>query len=262
MGLNDDFINPLVEEILTDVAGSFFETRRQLDEKIDLFQSYVQALHRKEAEVRNSAALLNHLLLQGHQAAAFYETLHVEGSLFTEAGAVIPQNVQLCKPFAIGFCTRFVKLVCNAYGALQKSCAVYLHGRSKADMTANPDPTKTYYYLVLEMHRLVNQEITRVNASISPSCALQFAKKLNPQMVQKEQITGGGASDVRSLDDKLCYATIDLETLSLKKFPELPEIGAVLPEVKRFCETLCRTHGRNIKEVMSDLKSRLSTCKT
>jgi hypothetical protein len=165
-------------------------------------------------------------------------------------------------PFAIGFCTRFVKLVCNAYDALQKSCAVYLHGRSKADMTAIPDPTKAYYYLVLEMHRLVNQEINRINASISPSCALQFAKKFNPQVVQKEQITGGGTSDARSLDDKLCYTTIDLEALSLKKYPELPEIGAVLPEIKRFCETLCRNHGRKIKEVVADLKSRLSSCKT
>ena len=261
MGLNDDFIDPLVEEILTDVAGSFFENRRQLDEKIDLFHGYVQALRLKEAEVQNPAALLNHLLLQGHQAPAFYEMLNVEGTLLSAAGAVAPQNARLCMPFAFGFCTRFVKLVCSAYDALQKSCTVYLHGRSEADMTANPDPTQVYYDLVLEMHRLVNQEINRINASVSPSCALQFAKRLNPQMVQKEQITGGGASDARSLDDKLCYITIDLETLSLKKFPELPEIEAVLPEVKRFCEALCRAHGRKLKEIMADLKSRLSTCK-
>jgi hypothetical protein len=262
MGLNDDFIDPLVEEILTDVAGSFFEKRRQLDEKIDLLHGYVQALRFKESEVQNQAAFLNHLLLQGHQAPAFYEMLNVDGTLLTAAGAVVPQNAQLCMPLAIGFCTRFVKLVCTAYDALQKSCAVYLHGRSKADMTAKPDPTKAYYYLVLEMHRLVNQEINHINASISPSCALQFAKRLNPQMVQKEKITGGGASDARSLDDKLCYTTIDLETLSLKRFPELPVIGTVLPDVKRFCETLCRAHGKKIKDVMADLKSRLSACKT
>lgn len=260
MGFNDDFIDPLVEEILTDVAGSFFENRRQLDEKIDLFHSYVQALRLKEAEVRNPAALLNHLLLRGRQAPAFYEMLGVEGALLAAAGSAVPQDARLCLPFAIGFCSRYVKLVCNAYDALQKSCAFYLHGRSKAGMTADPHPTKAYYYLVLEMHRLINQEITRINASISPSCALQFAKRLNPQMVQKEQITGGGASDTRSLDDKLCYTPIDLETLSLKKYPELPEIGAALPEVKRFCEILCRAQGRKIKEIMADLKSRLSTC--
>ncbi len=262
MGFNDDFIDPLVEEILTDVAGSFFENRRRLDEKIDLFHSYVQALRLKETEVRNSAALLNHLLLRGRQAPAFYEMLNVEGTLLTAAGAVVPQNAQLCMPFAIGFCTRFVKLVCNSYDALQKSCTVYLHGRSEADMTTSPNPTHVYYDLVLEMHRLVNQEIKRVNESISPSCALQFAKKLNPQVVQKEQVTGGGASDSRSLDDKLCYIAIDLQALSLKKYPELPEIGTVLPEIKRFCETLYRAHGRKIKADMADLKSRLSTCKT
>jgi hypothetical protein len=262
MGFNDDFIDPLVEEILTDVAGSFFEQRRQLDAKIDLFHSYVQALRLKEAEVRNPAALLNHLLLRGHQAPAFYEMLKVKGSLLTAAGAAVPQNAQLCMPLAVGFCTRYVKLVCNAYDALQKSCVVYLHGPSRADMTANPDPTKAYYDLVLEMHRLVNQEINRVNASISPSCALQFAKRLNPQMVQKEKVTGGGASDARSLDEKLCYAPIDLKALSLAKYPDLPEIGTVLPEIKRFCETLCRAHGRHIKEDMADLKARLSACKT
>jgi hypothetical protein len=92
MGFNDDFIDPLVEEILTDVAGSFFENRRLLDEKIDLFHSYVQALHFKETEVRNAAALLNYLLLRGDQAPAFYEMLRVEGTLLTAAGAVVPQN--------------------------------------------------------------------------------------------------------------------------------------------------------------------------
>ncbi|MGW8187102.1 MAG: hypothetical protein ACWGNK_07540 [Desulfobacterales bacterium] len=262
MEFNDDFIDPLVEDILTDVAGSFFENRRQLDEKIDLFNGYVQALRRKETEVRDPAALLNHLLLRGHQAPAFYEMLNVEGTHFTAAGAVVPQNARLCMPFAIGFCTRFVKLVGNAYDALQKSCAVYLHGRPEADMTTKPDSTHVYYDLVLAMHRLVNQEIKRVNASISPSCALQFAKRLNPQMMQKEQVTGGGASDVRSLDDKLCYIPIDLQALSLTKYPELPEIATVLPEIKRFCETLCKAHGGNIKEDMADLKSRLSACKT
>ena len=262
MGFNDDFIDPLVEEILTDVAGSFFGNRRRLDEKIDLFNGYVKALRRKEVEVRDSAALLNHLLLRGDQAPAFYEILNVEGTLLTAAGALVPQNTGLCMPFAIGFCTRFVKLVCNAYDALQKSCAVYLHGRPEADMTTTADSTHVYYDLVLEMHRLVNQEIKRVNASISPSCALQFAKRLNPQMVQKEQVTGGGASDARSLDDKLCYMPIDLQALSLTKYPELPEIGIVLPEIKRFCETLCRAYGGKIKEDMAELKYRLSTCKT
>ena len=162
-------------------------------------------------------------------------------------------------PFAIGFCSRFVKLVCNAFDDLQKSCSVYLHGHPRA---AKPEPTQAYYYLVLEMHRLINRDIDRVNSSISPSCALQFAKRLNPQMAQKEQITGGGTSDRRSLDEKLCYKPIELEALSLKHYPDLPEIEAVLPKIKHFCETLCRTDDRKIRAVLADLKTRLSTCKT
>lgn len=262
MGINDGFVDPLVEEILTDVAESFFEHRRQLEEKINLFYSYVEELRLKEVEVRTRAAFLNHLLLHGRQAPAFYAMLGVEGALFTAAGAAAPQSALACMPFAIGFCVRFVKLVCTAYDALQKSCALYLHGRSKADMTAKPDPTQAYYALVIEMHRLINQEIDRINSSISPSCALQFAKRLNPLMAQKEKITGGGATDARSLDEKMCYAAIDLESLSLKRYPELPEIEAVRPAVKRFCETLCRTHAKKIKTVMADLKARLSICET
>jgi len=60
----------------------------------------------------------------------------------------------------------------------------------------------------------------------------------------------------------LCYTPIDLQALSLTKYPELPEIGIVLPEIKRFCETLCRAYGGKIKEDMAELKYRLSTCKT
>lgn len=259
MAISDDFSDPLVEEILTDVAGTFFEKRRQLDDKIDLFYSYVNDLQRKETDVRSTAAFLNHLLLRGHQAPAFYKMLGVEGSLFTAAGTELTPAALVCMPFAFGSRARFVKLVGSAYTSLQKSCSAYLHGRSSPDPTAQPAPADVYYDLVLEMHRLVNAEIGRVNDSVSPSCTLQFAKRLNPQATQKERITGGGAA-VQSLDEKLCYRTIELDTLSLKKYPELPETGTVLPALERFCKALYKSHGKDIQAIVADLKARLAKC--
>lgn len=257
MAISDDFSDPLVEEILTDVAGTFFEKRRQLDDKIDLFYSYVKDLQRKETDVRSAAAFLNHLLLRGRQAPAFYKTLGVEDALFTAAGTEPAPAALAGMPFAFGIRARFVKLVVNAYTVLQKSCGAYLHGHGGPDPTAQPAPVDVYYDLVLEMHRLVNAEICRVNDSVSPSCTLQFAKRLNPQAAQKEKITGGGAA-VRSLDEKLCYRTIELDALSLKKYPELPETGSVLPALERFCKALYKTHGKDIKAIVTDLHARLA----
>jgi hypothetical protein len=124
-------------------------------------------------------------------------------------------------------------------------------------MSTKPEPTHAYYHLVLSMHRLINRDIERINSSISPSCALQFAKRLNPQITQREQITGGGAADGRSLDEKLCYRPIELQALSLRQYPDLPAIGLVLTDIKRFCEALNRADARHIKAVLTDIKSRL-----
>ncbi|MFZ0242046.1 MAG: hypothetical protein WAL90_10405 [Desulfobacterales bacterium] len=259
MAISDDFSDPLVEEILTDVAGTFFEKRRQLDDKIDLFYSYAKELQLKETSVDSAAAFLNHLLLQGRQAPAFYKMLGVEESFFTAAGTRSMPAAPACMPFAIGARARFVKLVVSVYAALQHSCAAYLHGRSSPEPTAEPQPTAAYYDLVVEMHRLVNAEISRVNDSVSPSCTLQFAKRLNPQATQKERITGGGAA-VQSLDEKLCYRAIELDSLSLKKYPELPEAGTVLPALERFCNTLYKMHGQEIKAIVAEMKTQLARC--
>ncbi|MFZ0613556.1 MAG: hypothetical protein WAM73_15060 [Desulfobacterales bacterium] len=260
MAISDDFSDPLVEEILTDVAGSFFEKRRQLDDKIDLFHSYVKDLQLKETSVRSAAAFLNHLLLKGRQAPAFYKMLGVADAFFTAAGTRSTPAALAYMPFAIGARARFVKLVANAYAALQKSCTAYLHGRSSPEPAAEPKPADVYYDLVLEMHRLVNSEINRINVSISPSCTLQFAKRLNPQMTQKEKITGGGIADVGSLDEKLCYSAIELDSLSLEKYPELPEAGTVKPALERFCKNLYGMHAEETKAIVADLKARLTRC--
>ncbi len=259
MAISDDFSDPLVEEILTDVAGTFFEKRRQLDDKIDLLYAYAKDLQQQKSSVDRAAAFLNHLLLRGRQAPAFYTMLGVEDAFFTAAGTRATPAAPACLPFAFSARARFVKLVGTAYEGLQHACAAYLHGRGDPASAAEPEPAAVYYDLVLELHRLVNAEISRINDSVSPSCTLQFAKRLNPQATQKERITGGGAA-VQSLDEKLCYRPIELDGLALAKCPELPETGTVLPALERFCKSLYDVHGAEIKAIVAELKAHLARC--
>lgn len=260
MRIKDDMIAPLVGEILNDVATSFFDARRRIEAKIDLFHKYVDELRKMATNVQSHAALLNLLLVDDRQAKAFYQLLGLDGDVFVAAKGVDPRDDLSRFPFAIGFRRRYTKLVFTAYAHLQEACALYANGpQSLSDKTPSlPNQEFIYYGLIVKMHQVINEDIKRINDTISPSCTLQFAKGFKPDVMAKERVTGGGISNAKSLDDKLCYRPIDLQSLSLTAFPRLPNLGDVRSSISRFCRDLCNRYPDELEKIVEFIRHRVS----
>ena len=192
----------LVGDILNDAATSFFDASRAIEAKIELFHEYVEKLQKIAADVLSIAALLNLLLVDDRQAKTFYRMLGIDSDLFLAAKKADPRDLLPGMPFGFGFNSRYKKLVFMVYALLREKCAVYMNGPPESAQTP-PHQSQEYIYYrsIAKMLQLVNREISQINESTSPSCALQFAKQFRPDLLSKEKITGGGLSNSRSLDE-------------------------------------------------------------
>ena len=260
MGINDDMTESLVGDILNDAATSFFDARRAIEAKIELFQEYVERLHKMAADVLSMAALLNLLLVDDRQAKTFYRMLGLDGDMFLAAKKADPRDLLSDIPFGFGFNSRYKKLVLMVYTKLKENCGVYMKGPPEsAQMSPQTDQEYVYYRSIVKMHQLINREIRQINDNISPSCTLQFAKQFKPDLLSKEKITGGGLSNSRSLDEKLCYRPIDLNTLALVEFPALPNPDDVSSSVNRLCKKLCNQYPDELKQIVEFIRHRINT---
>lgn len=257
MAQYDNFNDPLVEEVLTDVANNFFGVRRELENMTELFYSYAEKLRIKEAEVGAKAGLLNYLLLNGRAAGDFYRSVSIdlpENLLNSEFSYEI---LPVILPYAFTAKGEFIRLVLHAYNALQRGCDEYINGK-EADYSDEKDSDNSVYYkLIMNMCDLVNQKINTVNSHMSPRSALQYVKNFNSEILSKEQITGGMTFGRQECDinQKLAFQPIDFNSLKLKKYPELPEQYKVSSEIILFCKKLYSKNKQDINNLVSRLKS-------
>jgi hypothetical protein len=259
MQISDDIIEPLVGEILNDVANSFFDARRTLEAKIDLFHKFVNDLKELSADVQCRASLLNLLLINDQHAQAFYRLIGIDGAVFLTARESDPRNCLSEIPFGIGPKNRYTKLVFAVYGNLQEACNTYLNGRQSSDKSsAHPNHDNIYYQLILKMHQVLNDDIKRINETVSPSCTLQFAKQFDQAKMAKEKVTGGGISNPQLLDNKLCYRPINMDNLGLSVFPLLPDLGDVKASVRGFCKDIYIRYPNELKNIIEFVKNRIT----
>jgi hypothetical protein len=66
------------------------------------------------------------------------------------------------------------------------------------------------------------------------------------------------------LDHALAFSPIDISSLSLPVFPDLPEVHRVSAQIDAFCDTLYRDQRKAVRERMSALarqiRERLHRC--
>ena len=259
MSSDKDLSDSLVEEVLTDVAGTFFETRRHLEEMMDLLQSFVKTLREKEAEVASRAGFLHYLLLHGREAGDFYKSIKVNSTVILSESKFSDKTIPKKIPFALTARGKFIKLVLWAYDVLQKACDEYINGKYYDDPDEKGGKGITVHYKqIVTICELINEEVRKVNRDMSPAYTLQYAKKFNYETAEKEYITGGTlAGYARSIDEKLAYQPIDFDSLQLKRYPELPTQDKVISEITSFCKRKYSSNKDEIKKLISDLKERI-----
>ncbi|MDM8524395.1 hypothetical protein QUF80_13590 [Desulfococcaceae bacterium HSG8] len=254
----NDFSETLAEEVLSDMAGTFFGARKEVEKMTELFQDFVEKFRAKQAETDVRAAFLNYLLLDEKSARSFYESLRVDAEeLLSESR--FPDNMPGDIPFAFTAKGEYIGLVLREYDSLQKACHAYLNGESDEDILGREtEPEHVYYNLLVTMCDLINEKIHSVNNDMSPSGVLQYARKLVPGTRDKQRITGGitYGGDECGINQRLSFQPIDFASLQLKKYPELPGISQVNSRITSFCKKHYAEKKGDIKALIFELKEK------
>ncbi len=231
-----DYDSPLTDEILSDVAQTFFGARKKLDDMIDILDGYVDVLRRKAEAVQQRAGLLHYLLVDEQWVPRFYAALGVDdpGDL---SGCSPPAPLPRVRiPLALTGRGRFAATVADRYRRLAKACREY-HCSSANPLAAadSPEEACVDVRLVNAMRDLINEKIHAINEESSPSVVLQYAKGFDAQGEKRSSVAGATAGEYAGMDQKYVYLPIPVERMGLKRFPELPRLERCRTNIKRFC---------------------------
>lgn len=254
MNRHKTLADALESEVLTEMAGTFFGTRKALEDLIEDFKILVEDIRAREAKVFSRVFYLRSLLL-GPEG---------EAELFAEIGVPDPFSDSKVHPgsrtwhpdrlpFAIFASTRYVKATLQAYAELRHTCEVYMSGEFEEDPDRRGRKRLSPHYRQLERHcARINERIEKVNTEMTPSSVLQYARNISSED-QPGHGTLSNELGAESLDQGLMFQKIDFAALGMWTAPSLPPVEACEPAISRFCVRYFKQHGEHIKKVLADL---------
>ena len=250
-----DYDSPLADEVLTDVAQTFFGARRKLDDMIEILKDYADTLEQKAAIVIRQAGTLNYLLVEQERILGFYDAIGVvdPGELYR---CTPPDSLPFLKPgFALSGRGRFAKTVAWQYERLWKACREYRCSSANplADAKKVEDACVDFR-LVKAMWEIVNGKIREINEESSPSAVLQYAKGFDSRGEKQSTVAGATAGEYAGMDRKFVYRPIPLEEMHLHDFPELPAPDHCRRKIRRFCK-------ENYPQIAEDAQRRMKRLK-
>lgn len=137
------FTSMLHEEVMTEMAESFFSARKGVDDEIDLFES-------KEADVALAGqralcrcALLHTLLLGTEGSRGFFDALGVDiapSGLLAKVAPVIP-CLFMPLPWGISMKSRYTSLLVRVYSSVYAAFDMYLNGSCYTYLCENKKET-------------------------------------------------------------------------------------------------------------------------
>lgn len=248
----DDCSTPLGVEILSDVARRFFETRRELERAIGLFETLAAQLRIKRSEIDRLAGAVNYLLLRGRAVRPFYHALSVEdpGPLLGASAAMdrpLPKT-----PWYMGRATGYSRMVITLYTDLQASCEGYQRGLSRGSSGESEEiEAQPSYELLVVLGREINDRIARAAMDSSPADTLQYARQFMPAGMLPQN---GGAAPMpgyaQRLEENLAFRPLVFDRTGILPLPLLPPPSRVNARIATFCKGLYRRERHRIGRLL------------
>lgn len=228
-------VDGLADEILHDMAASYFGARKEVEELRERADALAEELRPKVSQVLAQAATFQGLLPGPEAVREVYVALGVPPEPFIEHVVQLPLAEALhlsIRPWAWTGRGRYEGRVLGAYGQLQASQESLLHGVYETDaigrkiLKSNLNGLKT-------LVRALNERIAAVNGRSSQ--VLRMAHSMDVQAVETERMLGGTLDDLSSsVDRDMAYIPVDFAAYGLVDLPELPAADVarrVLPPV-------------------------------
>ncbi len=224
----DDFNQKLAHEVISEMAGAFFETRRELEAMVEIFNDFAERCRKKAADVRRRAGFFAYVLTGRDRMAELLRRAGVDDPDPLLASADIDGPHFRGLPSAFTRKGRYAALVEDAYAALRRERNIYMDGHPDDHMNSGEiSETTPYYRLLANMSRLINERVRKVNEDMSPGTIMQFVRGFDPAAMDQAKVAGGhigGYAD--DMDRKLAYRPVNFEKLNLPRFPEMPPRAA------------------------------------
>jgi len=260
MGKNfDDYANGLKDEVVAEMAETFFGARRELEKSIESWNALADRLRGNVTTLAERATCLGFLLFDETGEEGFYRMLGVEPALFTElagkaqAACIAKMHI----PFGFTRVGRYIKLVERTYEIFRKELDDYLHG-SWSDDPGRPgrkvlSPNLT---TIKESAAWINEQVDKVNSWQNPSCALRAIRRLDPEEVERREVAGATLQDQNcGLDQSMAFAPVDPAAAELPDLPFLPSWEQVRGRLDRYVRKLCDAHADDVSALFAAIRA-------
>jgi hypothetical protein len=235
MAPSDDVSDVLAEELMTEMAGSFFGDRRRMERRMAVLDDLAGQLKARAGRVDDRARLFHRVATTPEKGRELLNRLSVDAAAFPAEAGVPRRALPERTPAAFTPKGAYVKLMETAYHRLQTAAAGYM-GEAVSDGNGGEAEEEPTYRLIEAIARLLNEEIAQLNQNRSPSQVLRAAKRFRTADPSREAVTGGGAhfGDGFGVDQGMAFSPIRLEDYDLRTFPRLPSLETNRSAVSRF----------------------------
>lgn len=248
-----DLSDALTDEVLSEMADSFFGARIDVDEALDFFHEVSEQLHGKLYSIYRACVLLEKICLGRKGMDEFWISAGIDSELFHYPAGVEPARLLSSPSMSLTSKGEYKKWFFIIYEMLEYRIKDYMHGIYKDDgsgrkvRSANRDD-------FFNMADEINVKIDKVNHNVTASDVLKFTKSLDPVELQKENIAGCVGPQCKAIDDEMAYKVITIKDIDFPAFPDLPERKEVGSYISEFCsETYSRDKNR-VKALLKELK--------
>lgn len=232
MSPRDDVADILGEELMKEMAGSFFGDRRRMQDRMDAVKEMVAELKRRARDVDDRARFLFRIATAPEKGRELLRRLGADPAPFPrETGlpvAALPGHV----PSAFTRRAAYQKLLGIAYRGLEEAVSEYMRGRE----TPGGEDEGPTYRLLEAIVDLMNRDVERINRNRTPSHVLRTARQFRNGDPTQE--AAAGAVEYREpgsgLDRSMAFSPLAFEELGLRPFPELPPLPDVRNAIHRF----------------------------
>lgn len=249
-----DFADQLQQDVVSDMAESFFGSRKELDDALEAFADMIREFLPVVERLYRAEATLRLLLLDESAADECFRRLGIDPAVIPQAeGAAILPRESL--PFALTGRRRYTTCVLDAYEQLRRTVQDYLHGQYYDDPVQKGRKRLTMHYRRLEeVAAYINEKIRKANEESSVTSVLREVKRLDPVKMEREQIMGDVyLKEGCGLDNDMCFVPIDFKGYQFPEVADLPPLKDLREPLKAFCAELYARRRDEARKAMKTL---------
>ncbi|CCO24470.1 hypothetical protein [Maridesulfovibrio hydrothermalis] len=248
-----DLSDALTDEVLSDMADSFFGARIDIDEALEYFDMVSKQLAGKLNKVHRTCALLDKLCLREGGQKEFWLSCGIDAGEFVYPEGTECISFESRPSFSISSKAEYIKWFGIVYDMLSLAIEDYMHGiyrddgRGRKVRSANRDD-------FFRMAEEINIKIEKVNSNAAPSEVLKFTKSLNPSAMEKENIAGCVGPQCKVIDNELAFKVVAIKDFDFPEFNDLPARKQMASFISEFCSQVYSRDKQRVKELLKLLR--------